>query len=326
MLIEREARPGAVCGIRFDMTAAQPAPKPTPAKPHALTGLEIAAIVAIIVVWGVNNAGAKLATEHLSPLLVGAIRFGIASACLFAFVRPPFPDWKSLLIIVLVGGPIQYGLVYTAYWLAQDISPVTVANQLWIPFTSLFAFLILGERLSRGALVGMGIAFVGVAWMTLDAHALQDWRAILVGISAGAAWALATVVARRTTSIPPLKMQGLLAVGTLPVLAFGSLVFEHDQIDAIRAAPPMVWVSLIWAGVVSSVLATTLLFWLVQRREAGRVTPYLLATPVVSILIGWTLMNDVLTPQILTGAAIAMGGVVLVALAERGLRAGAAKA
>ena len=76
----------------------------------------------------------------------------------------------------------------------------------------------------------------------------------------------------------------------------------------------------------SSVVATTLLFWLVQKREAGRVTPYLLATPVVSILIGWLLMGDVLTPQILTGSAIAMAGVAVVALAERGLRAGAAKA
>jgi O-acetylserine/cysteine efflux transporter len=88
----------------------------------------------------------------------------------------------------------------------------------------------------------------------------------------------------------------------------------------------MVWASLLWAGIVSSVLATTLLFWLVQRREAGRVTPYLLVTPVVSMLIGWGLMGDVLTPQILTGSAITMGGVALVALAERGLRAGAAKA
>ena len=64
-------------------------PAPLPKRPHALTGLEIAAIVAIIVVWGVNNAGAKLATQELSPLLVGAIRFGIATACLIAFVRPP---------------------------------------------------------------------------------------------------------------------------------------------------------------------------------------------------------------------------------------------
>lgn len=298
-----------------------------PDKPHSpLTLLEIGAIAAIIVIWGVNNAGAKLATEQMSPLLVGALRFGIATVCLVGFVRPPFPDWRSLVIIVLVGGSLQYGLVYTAYWLARDVSPVTVANQLWIPFTSLFAFLLLKERLGRPALIGMGVAFVGVAWMTLDAHALQDWRAILVGIAAAAAWALTTVVARRTTSIPPLKMQALLATGTLPVMAFGSAVFEHGQVEAVRTATPLVWAAILWAGVVSSVLATTLLFWLVQRREAGRVTPYLLATPVVSILIGWGLMGDVLTPQILTGSAIAMAGVAVVALAERGLRAGAAKA
>ena len=120
-------------------------------KPHALTRLEIGAILAIIVVWGVNNAAGKLATESLPPLLVGALRFAIATVCLVGFVRPPFPDWKSLLLIVLVGGALQYGLLYVAYWLARDVTPVTVANQLWIPLTSLFAFLLLGERLSRAA-------------------------------------------------------------------------------------------------------------------------------------------------------------------------------
>jgi O-acetylserine/cysteine efflux transporter len=56
------------------------------------------------------------------------------------------------------------------------------------------------------------------------------------------------------------------------------------------------------------------------------VTPYLLATPVVSMLIGALFLGDVLTGQILTGAALTIAGVGVVALAERGLRAGAAKA
>jgi len=246
--------------------------------------------------------------------------------CLIPFVRPPFPNWKSLLIIVGVGGPIHYGLIYLAFWLAQDVSPVSVAAQLWVPFTALFAFLLLRERLSRSAMVGMGVAFVGVAWMTLDPHAIADWKAILVGIAASAAWAITTVVARRTTSIPPLKMQGLLALTALPSLAFASAVFERGQVEALEQATPLVWACVLWAGLVSSVLATTMVFWLVQKREAGRVTPYLLATPVVSILIGWLFMGDVLTTQILTGAALTIGGVAVVALAERGLRAGAAKA
>ncbi len=269
----------------------------TPDKPHIpLSLIEIAAIVAVVVIWGVNNAAAKVATEVLPPLFTGALRFALAAACLVWFVRPPFPNWKSLAIIVVLGGPIHYGLIYLAFWLAQDVSPVSVAAQLWIPFTALFAFLLLGERLSKYAMAGLLVAFIGVAWMVLDPHAFQDWKAILVGIAAAAAWAMTTVIARRTTSIPPLKMQGLLALVALPGLAVGSAVFETGQI------------------------------WLVQKREAGRVTPYLLATPVVSIAIGWLFLGDVLTVQILTGAALTMGGVAIVALAERGLRAGAAKA
>lgn len=291
-----------------------------------LTPIEMAAILAVLIIWGVNNAAAKVATEVMPPLLVGSLRFALAAACLVWFVRPPFPNGKSLAIIVLVGGPLHYGLIYLAFWLAQDVSPVSVATQLWIPFTALFAFLILGERLSRLALAGMLVAFFGVAWMTLDPHALEDWKAILVGAAGSAAWALTTVIARRTTSIPPLKMQGLLALVALPSLAMASAVFETGQVAALIQATPLVWVSLLWAGVVSSVIATSLVFWLVQKREAGRVTPYLLATPIVSIGIGWGFMGDVLTGQILAGAALTMGGVAVVAIAERNLRAGAAKA
>jgi O-acetylserine/cysteine efflux transporter len=288
-----------------------------------LSLLEIAAIIAVMLIWGVNNAAAKIATEVMPPLMVGALRFAIAAACLVWFVRPPFPNWKSLLIIAVVGGPIHYGLIYLAFWLAHDVSPVTVATQLWIPLTSLFAFLLLGERISRMATIGLVIAFVGVAWMTLDPHALQDWKAIAVGALGASAWALTTVIARRTTSIPPLKMQGLLALMAFPALTIGSLVFETGQWEAAQVAPPIVWGTLVWAGLISSVFATSLVFWLVQRREAGRVTPYLLGSPLVSILIGWLWMGDVLTPQILTGVAIALIGVVTVALGERGLRAGA---
>ena len=298
-----------------------------PDKPHSpLTLLEIGAIVAIVVIWGANNAAAKVATEVLPPLLTGAIRFAIAALCLIPFVRPPFPNWKSLVLIVILGGPLHYGLLYLGFALAQDVSPVSVASQLWIPFTALFAFLLLGERLSIAALVGMVVSLAGVAWMAADPHALLDWPAILLVIAASAFWGATTVIARRTTSIPPLKMQGLLAFVALPTLAFGSAVFETGQVEAVGAATPLIWFCLLWAGVISSVFATSMVFWLVQKREAGRVTPYFLATPVVSIGIGWGLLGDVLTPQILTGAALTMAGVAVVALAERGLRAGAAKA
>ena len=63
-------------------------------------------------------------------------------------------------------------------------------------------------------------------------------------------------------------MQGLLALVTLPTLAFASTVFEQGQWAAVQKADALVWACVIWAGLVSSVLATTLVFWLVQAAFA----------------------------------------------------------
>lgn len=289
-----------------------------------LTPVEIAAIVAVVLIWGVNNVAAKIATEALPPLLTGALRFGLAAACLAVFIRPPFPSWKSLLLLVLLGGPIHFSLIYLGFSMATDVTPLSVSLQLWIPLTALFAFLLLGERITVSAVLGMLIAFFGIAWMVMDPHAFMDLPAILIGLGASVAWALTTVIARRTRAVSPMKMQGLLSLAAFAVMAPASLIFETGQIAAMQAATPLIWGAVAFGALLSTVVATGLSFWLVQRRETGRVTPYLLATPVVSMIMGWTLLDDVLTVQILTGAALTLVGVTIVALAERGLRAGVA--
>ena len=296
-----------------------------PVNDQPLSPREIAALAAIVLIWGVNNAAAEVATAVLPPLLAAALRFMLAAVLLAPFVRPPFPNPKSLAVIVLCGGPVHFGLVYLGFALVDDLSPYAVSLQLWIPFTALFAWLMLGERLSRGALLGLVVAFAGIVYMTADPRAFRDWEGIAVGVLASAAWALTTVVARRTTSVPPLKMQGLIAAVSAPVLLTGAFLFEPDPVQAVQAATPLVWATIVWAALVSTVVATGLLFWLVQRRPAGRVTPYLLSTPIVSIAMGVTFLGDVLTPQILIGAAVTIGGVAVVAVAERGLRAGASR-
>ena len=107
-----------------------------------------------------------------------------------------------------------------------------------------------------------------------------------------------------------------------PSLALASALFDHDPLGGMARAGLLVWGCVIFAALASTVGATCLLFWLVQRREAGRVTPYMLTTPLVSCLIGVGFMGDVLTPQIVEGAVACIGGVGLVALAERRLRRG----
>ena len=61
-------------------------------------------------------------------MAVVALRFFMAALCLAPFIRPPFPNWKSLLLIVGLGGPIHYGLIYLAFWLAREAFPLPDAK------------------------------------------------------------------------------------------------------------------------------------------------------------------------------------------------------
>ena len=292
--------------------------------PHRLTPAEYAALFAIVVIWGVNNAAAKVVTETVPPLFVGAWRFGMAALVLLPFLRPPFPRPWRLVAWVAGLGTLHFAVVYVCFALAEDLTPLAVSLQLWIPFVAVLSLLFLKEPLTRPAVAGLAVAFVGVVIMTADPVALRDWRAIVLGAFASLVWAGATLAARRA-AMPPLKLQAVLSVVAAPVLFGGSLVLEPGWDEAFRAATPTVWACMLWASLVSSVGATGLLFWLVQRREAGRVTPYLLLTPVCSIAIGALFLGDVLTPQILAGAAAVIGGIALVSWAERNLRAGAVR-
>jgi O-acetylserine/cysteine efflux transporter len=282
-----------------------------------LSGLERLAILAIIVTWGLNNAAAKVATAHLPPMMVGGLRFALALLFLFPFIKPPFPELKKLLVIMLLSGPIHFGLVYVAFGMGKSLSPLVVASQLWIPFTAVAAWKMLGETMRLPAVIGLIIAFVGVAWMSLDPHGAKDLPATVLIVAASACWAVATILVRQTPGVKPLKMQGMTAVIAAPALIAMSFAFEPRVVERVTTAPAVAWACVAFAGVVSTIGASALLFWLVQRREAGRVTPYFLLTPLVSCTIGILFMGDLVTPQLIIGGAATMVGVALVALTEK---------
>jgi O-acetylserine/cysteine efflux transporter len=282
-----------------------------------LSALERLAIAAIILTWGLNNAAAKVATAELPPMMVGALRFALALAFLAPFLKPPFPWSRRLLAICLLSGPIHFGIIYVAFGMAKSLSPLVVATQLWIPFTALFAWRMLGETMKPLAVAGLVVAFVGVAWMSLDPHGAADLPAIVLGVVASACWALATVFVRQTPGAKPLQVQALTAVVAAPVLLVMSFGFEDNVVERVKTAAPIAWACVAFAGVVSTIGASALLFWLVQRREAGRVTPYFLLTPLVSCTIGVLFMGDALSPQLVIGAAATMAGVALVALTAK---------
>jgi O-acetylserine/cysteine efflux transporter len=296
-------------------------------KPKAgspLTSLEWAAIVGIVLVWGVNNLAAKYSTEHIPPIFMGGLRFAVALLFLWPFIKPPFPDLKRLFWAVILTGPLNAGLIYLGFSMITSMSAFIVSLQLWVPFTALAAWVILGEAMGRLQIAGLMIAFGGIVWMTLAPGAQGDVPGILVGMLASVAWAMGTIMVRQLDGIKPLKLQGITALISAPLLLGLAFMTEPDILPKAAAAPVMVWGAVAWAAVLSTMGATAVMFWLVQRREPARIMPYFLTTPLVSSGLSVGLLGEHITLQVAMGGLATLSGVALVALSERRLARDAA--
>ncbi len=294
----------------------------TPAS-RAFAPLDFLQLISIALIWGVNNIFAKVAVDALTPMMTVAFRFALVAPLLIFWMKPPPRDrWRPFALMLLFVGPLHFGIQYVGLKLADEIAPMVVAMQLWAPASVVFAALLLKERVGPLRWAGVVVAFLGVAAMNFDPAVLAQGLPLAMIVTAAACYGLGTVLVRRIGGgVDAWSMQAWIALATAPTMAAGSLLFERGQVEAITSAPWYAWAAVAFGALVSSVVANAFMFRLVQKYEVSRTTPYLLMTPLISFALAALILGDTITPQILAGAAATIGGVALVALAERRFKA-----
>ena len=71
---------------------------------------------------------------------------------------------------------------------------------------------------------------------------------------------------------------------------------------------------MLFSGLVVSVGAHTLYYGLIQRYEANLISPLTLMTPLATIALGVTIMDDPFDLRMAAGSAVALLGVLIIAL------------
>lgn len=287
---------------------------------RAFSPLDLAQLIAVPLIWGVNNVAAMLAVRELPALLVAGLRFAIVLACLFwALKRPPAGQIWLFLAMLAFLGPLHFAVQYSGLGLASDLAPMVVAMQLWAPSSVVFAALLLREQVGALRWAGVALAFAGAAAMTFDAAVLSQWGALALVGGASVCYGLGSVLVRRLGgAVDAWSMQAWLALACAPTLILGSLAFERGHAASVTDASLLAWICVLFGALASTIVANAFLFRLLGKYEVSRTTPYMLLAPVVSFALAALVLGDTLTPQILIGAGLAMAGVALVALAERG--------
>ena len=243
--------------------------------------------------------------------------------------------WKRMVVLGATNVVVPMSLIS---WGQQFIPSgmASILNAMVPLFTIVLAAVALAdEHITAAKLGGLAVGFVGVIVLASpnlgaagsDADAAAAVAGMLAVAGAGFFYAVATVyVRRRVTGMPIIEQPDGTTRAPLPVeISLGSttaalamitalaIVFERPE-GGLLAMPASAsgWVGVAWLGALGTGVAYLLFYRIVARWGATRSTLVTYVIPVVAIVVGYLFLGERLRLVELVGAALIIGGVVLV--------------
>jgi O-acetylserine/cysteine efflux transporter len=282
---------------------------------RGLGGRDLVLVLLICVAWALNFLTSAYALREIPPFLFTAVRLAILALLLGAFVKPPAPgQWPRLIAVALCNGVLHFGLSFWALQLAGNLSSPAIVMQSYVPMAALLAWWWLGERFGWRTGLAIALSFAGVLVLGFDPMVFARPASLLLMLVSALFLAIGTVLMRPLKGLGMVSQQGWTAIiGLLPLLGLSAL-FEPGGFTALREASWIGWGGAVYAALFSSLLGHGLYYALVQRHPIAQVTPWLLLTPVLAVMLGLLFYGDQPGPQLWIGGAMVLGGVLLIAL------------
>ena len=278
--------------------------------------LDIILALSVPVIWGLGFTFAKAAIGEFPPILLMCLRFFITALVLVWFVKRPTGIMKRLFLISLISAAIQYGLTF--YGLKfLDASTAILVVQLEVPFCTLLAVVFLKEILTKKKLFGMAVAFAGVAMIAGEPRLAGNWLGIWLTVGGAFSWAIGQVMIRSLGQVGGFTLIAWIAVFASSQLLVASLLIEAGQWQAIQSASWIVWGTIIYMGVIMTALGYGIWYHLLGRYEVGKVVPFLLLLPVVTVVASVLLLDEKLTVFLVTGGILVMTGVAVIVVERK---------
>jgi len=276
---------------------------------------DLALLILICLVWGLSNVVSKIVVGQwgIAPLFYTAMRFAVVLALTFPWLLPaPRPIWRILAIGVLMGGG-NFALLFMGLKTASP-SAAAIVLQLGVPITTLLSVVMLGERIHWRRALGIALTMAGALTVIWHPEGVELSTGLWLIVGATVVGSLGGIMMKQMEGVAPLRFQAWVALASLVPMALGSLLFENGQwAGAMAAGWPFVG-AVAFTAIIVSVLGHTAFYGLIQRYEANLLAPLTLMAPLATIAFGVLITHDHFDVRMAIGAALAMTGVLIVAL------------
>ncbi|MBS7726321.1 DMT family transporter [Pseudomonas lalucatii] len=286
--------------------------------------LAVALLAALACTFAGNHIAARIAFDHDAGVLLAILcRSGVALLLLGTLVawqrqplRLPPGTWHWQLLAGLLIA-IQSLCLYSAVARIPVALALLAANTFPI-ILALLTWALGGPPPSRRSAGLMGLILFGLLF-ALDVPARlggqdsggPEW---LPGIGLALCAACAFAGALWVTEHRLASLRGSLrSLLTMLVVFVGALLAGASDLLPGAVAPPTASAGWLGLGVLALLygLGFTLLFVCMPRLDLARNAPVMNMEPVATLLLGWLILGQTLSPMQIGGAAIVVGGIVL---------------
>jgi drug/metabolite transporter (DMT)-like permease len=280
----------------------------------------------VYLVWGSTYLAIRVMVETVPPLLGAGVRFSIAGAVMLAVlsvsrsVRPTRAQVLSALAIGTLLPGANAVVTVAEQEVPSNVAALLIAS---VPLWVLVMRRGSGEPVSRAGMAAVLVGFAGVALLLRPGEQSGDATVLGLGacVFAAVMWASGSFASPRVR-LPrdPLVSTGWqMLLGGAVIVAAGLIVGEASEVDPEAFSLRSV-VALAYLIVFGSWLAFTAYAWLLQNAPISKVSTYAYVNPVVAIVLGFLILDEVITPITFVGAAIIVVAVALVVRIENARR------
>ena len=274
--------------------------------------------------FGISFVAIKTGLRQLPPVLFAGLRFDVAAIALLGYVAltRERETWlpqtsgdllgigvAAVFLIALNNGFLFAGQVTTT---PAAASVMYGLNPILAP---VFAWWLLGDRISWVGALGIGVALAGVIIIVQPSpSALTDTSTVgqLLVLGAAAAVAFGSVALQRVGPQMPSLSLTAWAMGVGAVLLHVASLALGEPLAAAYDPTPATVASILVVAIFSTAFAYPIYFGLIGRVGPVRTNLVAYLVPVVAALSGWLLLGASISPGTVVGFFVVVAGFALV--------------
>ncbi len=275
--------------------------------------LDILAATIVALIWGVNVAVVKTCVAEFPPIFLTGFRFLIVAMLLIWWVPPPWRQMRMIGILSFVFGSLHFGGVFFGLR-GVDASIASILILLGVPFSVLFARVLLKERFGWKKSAGMLIAFSGVIILFGEPSTAASPLHLTVFFLAIVAWGLGNTVIKLVGPVNNFALNAWMGLFASVQLITVSFLAESGQLEAVSTASIQGWSALGYIVLMASIVGYGLWYYLVGKYDVTRVVPFTFLVPIAGVMGGVFILGEHLTVEKVLGGLVILAGVALIQL------------